>query len=139
MPSDIDDELILQEYVRSNCPEEEDLSLNALHTAFTSVADHFNFGINRGSKTKRPQKRYGDRKVGVNVFTISDKNNPFPKSVPSDHEEEEDFDVLQAFTEMSDLSDPVKKLERQMKEEVKENPKLLTKPERPASTTAVDA
>ena len=118
--------LCLDEYVRDNLPEEE-ISLNALHSALFAVADHFNIGINRGSTNKRPQKRFGPKKTGVNVYNISDPSNPF-KSVSNDGNDgtdpkdpitdtsDDDFDVVAAFEDL----DPVVKAEKQIKKKVAE-------------------
>ena len=124
--SDQEVSLCLDEYVRENLPE-EDLTLNALHDALFAVAGHFNIGINRGAKSKRPQKRFGPKKTGVNVYNIADPSNPF-KSVSNDGNEgtdpkdsvtdksDDDFDVVAAFEDL----DPVVKAEKQIKKKVAE-------------------
>ena len=101
----------LLEYVKDSHPE-DNITLKQLSTSFHSVASHFGFPINRGTKD-RPQKRFNGK--GVNSYQINHPNDPFGKK-------NKKSEVINVSLD----NDPVDRLEKSLS-----NTELLERPTLP--------
>ena len=130
--------LCLYEYVETHSPEEH-ISQKALTTALKSVAEHFRYGINRGSTNPRPQKRFGKGlKNGVNLYRITSPSKPFGSVSECVNEDDSSSDEISdeewAHRRFEDL-DPQKKYEKSMGIKTEETiPQLNPKPVLPSTS-----
>lgn len=65
----------LREYVAASHSEEK-FTQNQITMGLKHVAKHFSYSLNQGMKD-RPQKRFGSKRIGVDLYVIGDPAKPF--------------------------------------------------------------